>query len=533
MGKLSTLRSARNTRYETRCTSAWQPRLLGCAIGALLSLGAGAASATSPLEVPDNGAQQMARGGAWVARASNSLAAYYNPAALSGIESGFVLGTNIVFNKVCFERLGTDGQPATTTVGVTYREICNDNAGDPNPIPHLAGNLRLTEELGIGLAFVPPAALGKLEFPDTSPASLGSNEATFASPQRYLLLKADGVLLNPVLSAGYAITDQLRIGAGFIFGFGNLQLSNAAMAQPGANDTEDNVAGDVRADVDVADAFIPGGVFGVLFSPTEQLDFGLSVHVQDAFRGKGDLVATSGYWGPNGRVAPDGGTKSSSADTGADLVEVSIPNPLQVRLGVAFRQPRDGAPGYLSADARRDPLSEDVFDVELDLEYTQNSSFDAIQVRVPKDTVYILSRATDGTVTQVGPVPENSDVELKLKDTFGVRVGGDYVVMPDFLAVRAGMWFQTAAADKQHLHVQPLAGARFGVSGGAQVRVPLVDIEVGYMLVSQQEVDNAGDGAIKTISGTGSLGNRSPYAINGGRASATAHIFSAGISSHF
>ncbi len=511
---------------------AFQPRLLGSALGALLVFAAGAASATSPLEVPDNGSQQMARGGAWVARASNSLAAYYNPAALSGLESGVALGTNFVFNKVCFERLGTDGQPASTRSGATYRETCNDNASTPNLIPHLAGNLRLTESLGVGLGFVPPSALGKLHFPDTSPASYDGGEIEFASPQRYLLLEADGVLLNPVLSAGYAITDQLRIGAGFIFGFGSLQLANAAMAQPGASDTQDDVSGDIRADVDVADNFIPGGVFGVLFSPTQQLDLGLSVHVQDAFRGKGDLVAISGYWGVNGRVSPDGGAKSSSADKGADLVKLTIPNPLQVRLGVAFRQPRAGAPGYLTADARRDPLKQDVFDVELDLEYTRSSAFDAIQVRIPKDTVDIMSRGPGG-LDRVGGVPPNADVELKLKDTFGVRVGGDYVVMPDFLAVRAGMWFQTAAADEQHLHVQPLAGARFGLAAGAQVRVPLVDVEVGYMLVSQQEVDNGGDGAIKTISGLDTLGNRSPYAINGGRASATAHILSAGISTHF
>ncbi|MCA9633818.1 MAG: outer membrane protein transport protein [Myxococcales bacterium] len=485
----------------------------------------------SALEVPDNGTQQMARGGAWVARASNSLAAYYNPAALSGLSSGATLGTNLVFNKECFTRLNTNGEPDQPRGNTfTYREVCNENAGTPNAIPHLAGNLRLSDSLGIGLAIVPPSSLGRIKFPDVAPAdSRFTGEADFASPQRYLILEVDGLLLNPTFSVGYALSDQLRLGLGFTAGFGKLKLSNTAMAQPGANDTQDDVTGDVKAEIDVMDLFIPGVVAGALFSATDQIDIGLSVHWQDAFKGKGDITATSGYWDAQSGLAADGGTAASSTDAGDDLVSVKIPNPLQVRLGMAFRVPRDGAPGYLAEAAERDPISQDVFDVEIDLEYTKNSDFDAIQVRVPKNTVDIYS----GT-SVVGQVPENSDIELKMKDTFGVRVGGDFVAVPDLLAVRAGMWFQTAAADDEHLHPSPIGGARFGLAGGGQLRLAPVDIELGYMLVSLQEMDNGGNGAIKTISGTGgNLGFRSPYAVNGGRISGTAHIFSGAVSAKF
>lgn len=506
-------------------------RWLGAgAVAAGLSLSSTSGSAMSALEVPDNGSQQMARGGAWVARASNSLATYYNPAALSGLQSGLMLGTNIVFNKECFTRLGTDGQPAQPNVpGVSYQEVCNENSGEPNFIPHLAGNVRLSDSLGIGLALLPPSSLGRISFPEVSTAKRGDADVEFAAPQRYMILEVDGVLLNPTLSVGYALTEQVRLGLGFVAGFGNLKLSNTAMAQPGANDTRDNVSGDVKAEVDVTDLFIPGFVFGALFSATEQIDIGLAVHWQDAFKGKGDITATSGYWGPNGRLSPDGGSSSSSADEAEDLVSVEIPNPLQVRVGLAFRQPRDGAPGYLAEGAERDPLSQDVFDVELDLEYTKNSDFDAIRVRVPKNTVDIYSGPA-----VVGQVPENSDIVLNMKDTFGVRLGGDFVIVPDFLAARAGMWFQTAAADPEYLHPSPIGGARFGLSGGGQIRFEPVDVELGYMLVSLQEMDNGGNGSIKTISGSGGeLGFRSPYAVNGGKISGTAHIISADISAKF
>lgn len=500
---------------------------VGVALG--VGLATGSAMATSALEVPDNGTQQMARGGAWVARASNSVATYYNPAALSGLQSGAILGTNLVFNKECFTRLGTDGQPAQPNIpGVSYQEVCNENSGTPNFIPHLAGNLRLSDSLGIGLAFVPPSSLGKITFPEVSDAKAGSATVPFASPQRYMILEVDGVLLNPTLSVGYALSDQIRLGLGFVAGFGRLKLANAAMAQPGANDTRDSVSGDVKAEVDVTDVFIPGIVFGALYSATDQIDIGLAVHWQDAFKGKGDITATSGYWGANGRLSPDGGTVAKSTDTGADLVSVEIPNPLQVRLGLAFRQPRDGAPGYLAEAAERDPLSQDDFDIELDLEYTKNSDFDAIKVRVPKDAVSIYS----GTAA-VGSVPENSDIALNMKDTFGVRLGGDFVIVPDFIAARAGMWFQTAAADPEYLHPSPIGGARFGLSGGGQIRFKPVDIELGYMLVSLQEMDNKGEGSITAISGNQQLGSRSPYAVNGGKISGTAHIISADVSAKF
>ncbi len=54
----------------------------GVALAALF--GARGASATTVLEVGENGSEQMGRGGAWVARASDPLAAFYNPAGLAG-----------------------------------------------------------------------------------------------------------------------------------------------------------------------------------------------------------------------------------------------------------------------------------------------------------------------------------------------------------------------------------------------------------------------------------------------------------------
>src|ERR1035438_2988424 len=62
------------------------------------------AHATNVTEFPDNGSEQMARGGAWVARASDPLAAFYNPAGLAGQNTRLTIQVNINTNHTCFTR---------------------------------------------------------------------------------------------------------------------------------------------------------------------------------------------------------------------------------------------------------------------------------------------------------------------------------------------------------------------------------------------------------------------------------------------
>jgi len=66
---------------------------------------AGPARATDATEVPDNGSEQTGRGGAWVARASDPLAAFYNPAGLAGQPTRLVLQSNIGTQRTCFTRI--------------------------------------------------------------------------------------------------------------------------------------------------------------------------------------------------------------------------------------------------------------------------------------------------------------------------------------------------------------------------------------------------------------------------------------------
>ena len=63
------------------------------------------ARATDATEVPDNGSEQGMRGGAWVARASDPLAAFYNPAGLAGQPARLILQSNNGSQRTCFTRI--------------------------------------------------------------------------------------------------------------------------------------------------------------------------------------------------------------------------------------------------------------------------------------------------------------------------------------------------------------------------------------------------------------------------------------------
>src|SRR6185437_16914220 len=72
-------------------------------------------------------------------------------------------------------------------------------------------------------------------------------------------------------------------------------------------------------------------------------------------------------------------------------------------------------------------------------------------------------------------LPPNNDVPHNFKDVFGVRVGGDYNVIADKLAVRLGGYFETQAATEQYANVDFAGGARIGFAAGATYRIHFKD----------------------------------------------------------
>lgn len=472
---------------------------IGMGIAAAALLAPGSARATNVTEFPDNGSEQMARGGAWVARASDPLATVFNPAGLAGQPSRITIQNNTFIEHTCFTRV----QAASDTTidplagpGGTYPRACNDIS--PTVNPQIGATIRLTERLGLGLLVIGPSSSGEKTFPDFVPDANGQLQA---APNRYLMIKQSGIIVFPTVGLGYEIFDNLRIGASFSWGISRLKLASATTslntdgATPAGNDT--------RANIQVQDYFIPAFTLGTLWSATPNIDIAGWYKWSDAIRARGDAGTAANFYTRQNASGDDKGVRygdtifedcgtglPTKACGSGDNASLKLPIPMEAKIGIRFHKPRsvpaampsepapgpDGAPVAPAAPAApsrsshvRDPLATDVWDIEADLTWANNSVADTIQIRFPGDASGKGTLPVAGVAG--GEIPPNADQKRGYKDVVGIRLGGDYNVIPDKLALRAGTFFETSAANPQYQNIDFAASARFGLAFGGTYRI--------------------------------------------------------------
>ena len=502
----------------------------------------GSAGASSAVEFPDNGVAQFSRGGAWLVTASDPIAGYYNPAALATQPTSFGVGFNLVFQKICFERHGSNGTPQSyRDGGEAYPEVCNDNAGRPNAVPTAAFVYRVNEALGVGLTVTPPSGFGKLSWPDsvTVVNSIGF-ERPIPAPQRYLSMGVDATVLWPTLSAGYALTPDLRIGAGFVSGIAILELGSMSMGQVDPAVLRDQPETDTRSTLDVKDLFVPGFVLSAHYSATPSIELGAWYRFSDSIKAKGDLEVVAPYYTnppgnqvrtrcgePNAVPGQCAETFKSVDQIGEDRNSVTVTVPMEARIGIRWHMPHRPAAALLGEKLRRnefftrDPLRDDVYDIELDLSWANNSAAEEIEIRLTPIQV------------AVSEVPRNADRPTGYKDSVGARLGGQYAILRNKLGVRLGTWIESSATDAGFLTVTGVAALRGGFGGGVVFRVQAVDLELGYQHLWNAGLDNGGDGEQRGIAGTtaatsGNFDNRSYHAVNDGSVTQSGNAFSLG-----
>lgn len=587
-------------------------RALALASFAIGFFAAPSARATNITEFPDNGSEQMGRGGAWVARASDPLATTFNPAGLAGQYTKVTIQNGFIFENTCFSRLkalnDTSNDPLVRADG-SFPEVCNTGAATINP--QIGATFRLTDRLGLGLLLIGPSSAGEKVFPDFVPDASGQ---LTAAPQRYLLVKQAGIVVFPTVGIGYEVVDNLRIGASFAWGIARAQLSNASYSLNADGTTPTN---DTRATLQAQDYFVPGVNLGVLYSPLPELDIAGWFKWSDAIRAYGDVgTATSYYTKQNAggddknvrygdTIYDDCGTglpvhEQSKPCNGGDNARLQLTIPVEAKIGVRYHKPRvkaepvarqetsttrltsarlDDAPADpstvgppapaapepapavspvrpLGASHVRDPLSTDVFDVELDLTWAHNSQIDPIVIRFPGDPSGKGLLPVSGI--QGADLPPNADIKRGYKDVVGIRLGGDYNVIPDKLALRAGGFFETSGLDPQYQAIDFIASSRFGMALGATYRIHFgsgdstsaLEIMAGFGHVffgEQSRTDRGADGqrALAGSSCNGSVPNgpttcadgneryRSKWPVNLGTITSSINVINVGLAYRF
>jgi long-chain fatty acid transport protein len=463
-------------------------RVTGVGLGVAALLGAGRAGATTALELGENGSEQMARGGAWMARASDPLATFYNPAGLAGQETRFLLQGNINIQSQCFTRLKAlndatqgDGNPnsaasATIQPGQSFPQVCNNayspgnSAAGPNYlVPQLGFTYRVNPRLGIGFVFVTPsAAPASQTWPDTLNGG--------PSPQRYLLLNGAAVLVTPTIGIGWEPVDNLRLGASFIWGIANLDFQNSSwgnnsgvVGQPGNPSATQN---DVHGEVNVSQGFIPGFTLGAIYSPMENLDIAAWYKFMSSIDAKGYARTTVAGGQVTDTTMRNCGLPGGPPNCAANDAEVKVPVPMEAKLGVRYHKPRAG----VDQAHKRDPMSTDSYDVEVNLTWANDSAFSAVNIYFPAAPNAIPVNGTPGVT-----LPGDASVPHNFQDVFGFHLGGDVNIIPDMMAIRAGGYYQTPGkSSTQYQNIDFTGEWEAGLALGVTSRIHLHDIISGF-----------------------------------------------------
>jgi hypothetical protein len=487
------------------------------------------AAASNVTEVPDNGSEPMGRGGAWIARASDPLATALNPAGLAGQHTRITLQSNFIFHHTCFTRLKAAGD---TTFGSTdtlldgsghYPRVCNDIM--PTINPQIGITYRVTDRLGIGALVMGPASTGEKNFPEFIEDANGEKQA---APNRYLLTRQAGIILFPTIGVGYEVIDNLRLGASMAWGMAKIKNTAATVALNTDGATATN---DARANLQVRDYFIPRFALGAIWSASPEIDVAGWYQWTDAVRARGDVGTAANYYTKQNAQGDEsnvryGDTFFSDCGTGrpqdegkcgsGENAKVKLSWPMEAKLGVRYHKPRALPPDSGPRPRHvRDPLAQDVFDLEANLTWANNSAIEAIQIHFPGDATgrgQLPVAGIDGA-----EIPPNGDQQKNYKDVFGVRLGGDYNVIPDRLAVRAGTFYETRATSAQHQNIDFATGARFGLALGASYRVRFGDgdkasaleimVAYGHVFIEKLEREDRNASGIAALAGTSCNGS--------------------------
>ena len=264
--------------------------LIPAMVGIMLST---STAFSSGYQLNEHGASAVSMGGAFVARAWDPSAVYFNPAGLS-----YVTGLNVMLG-------GTLILPSTTFTDL------NDTQWKMNPIAFFPPNAYVTYNFGDGLA----AGVGVF-----TPEGLGTNW-----PQdwtgRFIITKINlqSFDINPTISYSL-LNNMLSIGAGFDYVLGSVELqqySTTHIADTAGNSINPftNMTGNAKGS---------GFNFGILLKPIENFSLGFSYRSKITYKVDN---GTATYTGADGLV--------SELPSGA--VSTSLPFPETWYAGIAYK----------------------------------------------------------------------------------------------------------------------------------------------------------------------------------------------------
>lgn len=477
----------------------------------IAALVAPSAAHAGGLEYTGQGTQSLARGGAVTARAADPMTLAHNPAGLAELRGNqMLLDLNFAYMDACVDPNGyygwgvylggnpailpdpRTGVPEGIPLGAIdetgpmpvpaaldyytdpYDTVCLDQS--QGPIPQLAFTMRLSDRVGIGFGLI---------FPSVQPTGAwgargtgvirGDTGALRPASTRYQLLVANNLGVFPNVGIGYRFAKWLRLGVAAEYGF--IAVDTTAMA-PATGSTAPN--NDLIAHIEAFDYFVPAVTGSVHFVPTDALDVVFAARWQDSIDAKGIAEFTSGVFDP---------TKQRNTST-VPVNSVQQNMPWKLRGGVRYASRRVARPTSAEteydADGRQvlhDPLADENWDLELDVEYQANSRNQEQFVDFVDGSRIFFKPGGDAMV------PNDITIQKRWKDQWSVRMGGTFNVIPGVLGISAGAHYETRGIDPDYMQVDFWPLERVGLHTGITLRVAkTVDINLSYAHIFQETI---------------------------------------------
>lgn len=451
------------------------------------------------------GARASGRAGAFTAKADDLSAVALNPAGLAHIETTTLqVGNRFSYNSSEYSRAPTLDWGNVQNGVPPYAEFSAVQNDQPlqavDPFIGVATNFGLADWT-FALAAYSPAGSARSEFP-------------VDGGQRYMMVRRDVAIINYTASAAWRYRELFGLGASLQW----IQVPwldyeiviDANQFGRTVNPVSSEL--DMRARISGSDPFTFNAILGGWVRPLPSLEIGLAAQIIPT------AIKTSSHLD----IDPVSSSINESATlqrngTPANDVTLTLPLPLTARVGVRYIGLADG---------------KELFDIELDVTYETWS-------RVERFTL-----DGDGLVATLQNVDLDVgviEIEKQWQDTASVSLGGDYVVVPETVTLRAGTFYTSAVAKPSYANVDFASGQHVGGALGASLQIQNLELALAYEYRRQLSMDvSEGDARVyqevpaspceapytdPTTCNEQFLGQRSP-AVNAGRYDAQSHVVS-------
>jgi len=475
------------------------------------------------LEYTGHGAQSLARGGAVTARAEDPMVLAHNPAGLVELRgTQFMINLNLALLDACVDPAGfygwgaylggqnselpdpETGERVPLRLGAIdrtdpmmpvaveqeyyvdpYDTVCLDQ--NVVPVPQIAWTRRISEDFGIGLGLIFPAIQPSGSWGGRNGVIRGDDGELRPAATRYMMLSSSNIGIFPTVGLAYRLLPALRLGAAFEWGV--IAVNNFTMAAALGGTSPSN---DLIAHVKAQDWFVPAFTVSAHLVPIDAIDFVVAFRFQDDVKATGDIDLTTGVFDPG----------FQSRTTGSlPILSLVQHMPWKLRAGVRYADrfaPRVPGSGYGEVDAAHltaihDPLQDERWDVELDVEYQMNSRNDkqVLEYEVGHLLEFVSSNADSPPSSVEFPADgmTGTVIEKYWKDQISLRLGGTYNPLPGLFGVSGGVHYETRGVDPNYMQIDLWPVERIGLHTGVIIRVASsIDLVFSYAHIFQETI---------------------------------------------